>query len=385
MSCHMPQQTYMVVDPRRDHSFRIPRPDLTVSIGTPNACNACHTDESAEWAAEKIREWTGTAPEPHFATAFSGAQRGDPEALGGIAEVALDTEQPSIVRATALALLRVYGRTGAPVAQALLADPDPMVRAAAVRALDVLPETHRLAAVNTLEDDDLGVRLEAVLALAPAPMDQLGPEWGAIFQSAVDEFREAQALSADLPAAHLNLAILADRLGELDAAEAHYRTALEHDTGFLPARFNLATLLNRRRRNVEAESVLRAGLELAPQEGELHYSLGLLLAEMQRPEEAADSLVRAAARMPGNARVSYNAGLALQGVDRDAEAEVLLGTAADLGDPDAHHALILLHAERGDRGRALEFARRMSTLLPDAPPAEELLEDILERAGVTLE
>ena len=42
ISCHMPSKTYMVVHDRHDHSFRIPRPDRTVSLGTPNACNTCH-------------------------------------------------------------------------------------------------------------------------------------------------------------------------------------------------------------------------------------------------------------------------------------------------------------------------------------------------------
>ena len=40
--CHMPAKTYMGVDPRRDHSFRIPRPDLAVTLDVPDACtSAC--------------------------------------------------------------------------------------------------------------------------------------------------------------------------------------------------------------------------------------------------------------------------------------------------------------------------------------------------------
>ena len=54
VGCHMPERTYMQVDPRRDHSFRPPRPDLSVATGSPNACNACHTDRTAAWAAESI-------------------------------------------------------------------------------------------------------------------------------------------------------------------------------------------------------------------------------------------------------------------------------------------------------------------------------------------
>ena len=58
-SCHMPARTYMVVDRRHDHSLRIPRPDLSAKLGTPNACNDCHTDKSAEWAAAAVERWHG--------------------------------------------------------------------------------------------------------------------------------------------------------------------------------------------------------------------------------------------------------------------------------------------------------------------------------------
>jgi predicted CXXCH cytochrome family protein len=65
---HMPPRTYMVVDARRDHSLRIPRPDLSMKLGTPNACNNCHTDKSAQWASNTVYKWYGHAP--------SGFQRG---------------------------------------------------------------------------------------------------------------------------------------------------------------------------------------------------------------------------------------------------------------------------------------------------------------------
>ena len=37
----------MIVDERRDHFFRIPRPDESARWGTPNACNSCHGDKTA--------------------------------------------------------------------------------------------------------------------------------------------------------------------------------------------------------------------------------------------------------------------------------------------------------------------------------------------------
>src|SRR4029079_3112939 len=59
VSCHMPARTYMVVDSRHDHSLRVPRPDLSVKNGTPNACDDCHTDKPARWAADAVDRWFG--------------------------------------------------------------------------------------------------------------------------------------------------------------------------------------------------------------------------------------------------------------------------------------------------------------------------------------
>ena len=59
VDCHAPSRDYMVVDPRRDHNFRIPRPDLSVAIGTPNACNGCHAKQTAQWAAAAVAKWYG--------------------------------------------------------------------------------------------------------------------------------------------------------------------------------------------------------------------------------------------------------------------------------------------------------------------------------------
>ena len=70
VNCHMPTKTYMVVDARRDHSIRVPRPDLSISLGTPNACNQCHADRPAPWAAETVAGWYPGAGRPHRITAL---------------------------------------------------------------------------------------------------------------------------------------------------------------------------------------------------------------------------------------------------------------------------------------------------------------------------
>lgn len=345
VSCHMPARTYMEVDERRDHSFRVPRPDLSPAVGSPNACTQCHTEETDAWAAARAAEWWDSPRTPHFAEVLAAARRGDPAAEGGLGALAGDADQPAIVRATALEHLAQIGRTAPQIAVSAAMDPDPLVRAAAAGTLERVDPQARIAALVPLLDDPVrAVRIAAARALTSLPRAALEARQALRLDAALAEVVDAEMASADLPGAHLNLGILRLRSGDPDAAEADYRTALRLDPGFTPARFNLANLLNLLERNAEAESVLRAGIERTPDEGELHYSLGLLMAEEQRLEEAAVRLRRAADLLPARSRVRYNYGLVLQQLGRLDEAEAALQEANTLDprDPDVPAALRVL-------------------------------------------
>jgi hypothetical protein len=88
----MPTKNYMVVDARRDHSIRVPRPDLSVSLGTPNACTQCHADRSAEWAAQAVSAWfpSGRQTVPHFGTALHAGRSGAADAEQQLDRLILD-------------------------------------------------------------------------------------------------------------------------------------------------------------------------------------------------------------------------------------------------------------------------------------------------------
>ena len=94
------------------------------------------------------------------------------------------------------------------------------------------------------------------------------------------EYEEAMAYSLDFSFAGFNLGNLYARMGEAQKAEMYYRTAIDIDGLFIPARANLAVLLNSLGRNEEAEVQLRAALDAEPEAYDLAYSLGLLLGEM---------------------------------------------------------------------------------------------------------
>ncbi len=385
-ACHMPERTYMVVDPRSDHSFRVPRPDLSVKLGVPNTCNDCHADKSSQWAAEAVVRWYGDdRGGPEYASALAAGRSADPEAVGDLSSLAMDLTQPDIVRATAGELLQRQGPEATPVIAKLAQDHDPLVRTTAAGGLDRLPPEDRVPAVAPLLSDPIrAVRMEAARVLASVPVEYFDGEQREAFESAIEEYRETQLANTDTPGAHQNLGIVAASMGEYEQAIESYRSALDIDPGFLPAQLNLATLYNQLGRNTEAEEVLRAAIRQSPDNGELRYSLGLLLAEENRLEDAARSLRQAAELMPSRARVRYNYALALQHLGRrgEAEQELLKAHEAQPNDPAIVNALVIFYVQQRRLDLALKYAWELVRLAPDQPGPRDMVERLEREMGV---
>jgi len=170
--CHMPGRTYMGIDYRPDHSFRIPRPDLTVKIGTPNACARCHLDKPAQWFEDAMTRWYGQKERSHYGTILDAGRRHRPEAAAELASLADDRLYPTIVRATALSLLSSYDpkKTREAFSRAL-SDEESLIREAAVRHLPEPDSNKRLALLSPMLYDPVrGVRIEAAARLAEIPV-----------------------------------------------------------------------------------------------------------------------------------------------------------------------------------------------------------------------
>ncbi len=381
VNCHMPTKDYMIVDPRRDHTLRPPRPDLSVKIGTPNACTACHRGRTAGWAAAAVVKWYGPARPKgaDWALAVAAGRAGARNAAPALIAVAGDRQLPAIVRAGALDLLRGYGPQGTGVMGALVRDDDPAVRLAAVAGLEAVPPAERVAAAAPLlSDPTRAVRIEAARVLASVPAERLDASQRRALDAAIAEFVEAQMAMADMPASHLNLGVLFAAQGKRELAEGEYLTALRMDPYFGPARANLVTLYNAMGRNADAERVLREGIKRTPNAGELYYSLGLLLAEEKRLGESAEALGAAARLMPQRARVRYNLGLALDRLSRDGEAEAALLRAFQLDprDPDIVYAMAAFYVQRQQWKRARLIAERLVAISPGDPRSRQLVETI---------
>lgn len=371
----------MVVDPRRDHSFRIPRPDLTLTLGTPNACNDCHTDQTPEWAAGAIADWYGPGWPPHYGPTLQAGRNRDPEAAGALSALAMNADTAAIVRATALELVSAYGDDGLPALRSAVGDAEGWLRLTAAGLLPPEDQLRRLPAL--LHDPVRSVRLEAARLLAAFPPASVPAPERALLGGLISEYEAVQMSQADTAPARLNLGVLHTATGSIDRAVLDYQTALEIQPDFTPASLNLATLLNQLGRSGEAFLVLRDAIAEHPEEGEIHYSMGLLLAEGGQIEAAAESLRQSVALAPDRARMRYNYGLALRELDRRDEAETQLLEARRLGpdDPDVVQALAALYAQDERWDDAVERAEELVAMLPGDAAARQFLESIRREAA----
>ncbi|HSD54814.1 MAG TPA: multiheme c-type cytochrome [Burkholderiales bacterium] len=378
VDCHMPATTYMVVDPRRDHSLRVPRPDLSVSLGTPNACNGCHADRDATWADETVQKWYGHRPQgaQRFATTLRAAERRGADAEGALDALAGDASQPAIARATALEALGGYASPETLAAlRKSLADSDPLVRRASLTALASLPPEQRIAlAAPLLEDPVRTVRTEAATALAAVPDQRFSPAQRAAFDHAAAEFEAAQRYNADRPEARTALGSFHAQRGRGDEAEREYRAALALDARFVPAYANLADLRRAQARDADAETVLREGLKHVPESAALHYALGLTLVRLKRTPDALRELERATKLAPDDARFAYVYAVALNsgGKARDALREIDRALARHPDDRDLIVAGATLSRDAGDRIAARGYAQRLAERYPRDPQAARL-------------
>ncbi len=378
--CHMPGRIYMGIDYRPDHSFRIPRPDMTLKVGTPNACDRCHVEKTTQWSEEAMSRWYGQKKRPQYGSILDAGRRQRSEAWAGLIKLADDRLYPTIVRATALFLLSFYeaAMTEDTFTRAI-SDEESLMRETAVRYLPEPDPAQRIALLSPMLYDPVrGVRIEAAARLAEISKKILNPDVRKQFEKSLGEYQHAMERTADFAASRHNLGNLYANLGNVDAAVIHYRKAIEIDDQFYPAKVNLAMLYNRLGKNDEAERLLREVTVQHPDLYEVKYSLGLLLAEQNRYGEAAAFMEEASAGLPQRSRIHYNLGLLLQKLRRDTEAESALkrALALEVNNPDYLYALAVFYLERGDLEAARKTAEKLHTEHPDIPGGSRLLEII---------
>lgn len=417
--CHMPQTTYMAVDPRRDHSLRIPQPELSVELSTPNACTRCHLqkeidegklpefaerddlkqyldwilaardgDQQVKQVLERIDaemkkacdEWyegqpRGPRQRRHFAFALDAARRGEPDGDEELTDLVSDGRLPAIVRATAMFELGRYDNEASTrTTVKYLEDPDPQIRAAAVAGLQGRLHEEELAKTLAplLSDPVRSVRTDAARVLAGvsdrgrramrgAQRDQL--------KVVLAEYERGQMLNNDVAGGHLNLALLYENLGDSDRAIGSYEAAIRVQPTATGPRTNLAELYNRLADATEFRSPQRAS-EYREKAATLRQAALKLAA-------------RDARLLPNNAAIQYRYGLSLYLHRQMEEAETALTAAHKLEPNNAQflHMLVLFHQKLKQFDKAIPLAEKLARLRPDASQLLEAIRQEKEAAG----
>ena len=382
VDCHAPEQNYMVIDGRHDHSFRLPRPDLSLSLGSPNACTQCHTERKPEWAVAALDKWYGKTwrEKPHYGTILHAGVTQGAKALPSLLALAQDDSTPAVVRATAVTLVQPLMRPELlPTVQALLQNSDPSIRIAALGLIEPFEPSERLKlAAPLLNDKILGVRIEAGRILADIPDAQLKTGEANALHSALQEYVSILKQDTDWAVGNVNLGNLARKKGELDAAVSWYKRAIALDPLFAGAYVNLADTYRLMKREMEGEAILRQGLSLLPRAADLHHALGLVLVRIGDTPQAQKELAMATELAPDNERYAYVYGIALHSTGKTQEALKVLSAAAKLHpyDLDILSALISIHREAGNAKEALVYAQKAQEILPDDRNIMILLEQL---------
>lgn len=385
VNCHMPAKVYMEVDPRRDHSFKIPNPALSQKIGTPNVCTSCHEDKTVPWAVAKMEQWYGkrdlSTQDP--AEIIHAARQGEAAALQGLAGLIRNPQTQPILVATAIEQLGQYfpEREAVELLIESLQHANPLIRATAASNLDRFPIKYRLPLVTPLLDDPIrAVRIQAARVAAAIPVSAFKDKKDSL-DAALQEYIDLQRALADTPEAHVNLGVLYTDQQQFTLAEHEYKQAIRLAPEFVPGHVNLANLYHRLGRGEAAEAEFREAIEIMPNAGELHYSLGLHLAEQQRYVDAAKSLAKATQLLPERQRVAYNYALTLQQTGQYNEAETVLKKthAASPDDPDIVYALVTLYAQQNKWTLALPFAKLLVEITQGADGPAKIYAQIQEK------
>jgi tetratricopeptide (TPR) repeat protein len=377
--CHMHERTYMVVDPRRDHSIRVPRPDLSDKLGTPNACNQCHPDKSTQWATDYLRKWYGQdlLDRQHYGEIFWAGRQRYPEAEEGLLRLAGDRQLPPMIRANAISLMGGYNSPATTQLLSLLInDPDPLIRYATLTVAEYgEPGFIRNLAVPRLRDSIKLVRLMAANSLTAVPREMVPAGSLELLNTVLKEYNASLMINADHPSTFLNFGNLYLNTGNYAKAEASFKEAIELEPGLVGPYINLADLYRRLDRDDEGEEVLKSALERYPDLAPVNYALGLLKVRQGKQDEALIYLKNAAFQDPKDPQFSYVYAIGLNSRGNPMEALSFLRSALEKHPYDRNilYSLATISMENGNYADALTYAQKLVGNYPLDARYQELM------------
>jgi predicted CXXCH cytochrome family protein len=350
-SCHMPGRVYMGNDLRHDHSFRVPRPDLSVEFGVPNACTGCHTNKSNEWAMEATNKWWGTTRKYHFSEDLIPGSKTDRNSEAHLLKLVNDTATASIVKATALFYLgSVLTESSMRSILKELQSADALLRYYALRSLaNFSPEQWMESVAPLFSDKVRAVRIAAADLFTSIPSQQIPAQHARAFANANEELKQYLLYQADFADGNVLIADHYLKLEDYENAQKFYLRALKKDSLLNYARLNLSLTYNVLRKNSEALKMLKTAADISPGNDRIFYNLGLLNIEMKDTTAALKNFEKAVQLSSQNPRLYYNYGLLLHIKKHSKKATEILqkGLTISPSDHDLQIALRYVNAGKG--------------------------------------
>lgn len=303
VNCHMPEATFMKIDARREHSFKVPRPDVSKASGSPDVCVSCHTNKDSDWSIDIVAGW---APDHYGSDTWYHVQQ---QGMTDVMEYLADSNQSALRRAT---LLEQRGETlarhGLPLIEQLLRSEHSVIRESGYRVLrhgDMVGA--RKLAAGGLDDPKLAVRIAAFETLIMLGVSVESVQWNRVRQ----EYEQYLEFQSDLPSGRVLKAQYLLATDRLYKAEKELGIALEKDHGYVPAAIQLTDILRSGGRNHEAMGVIDRTLAKSPNDGSLLHLRGLINLKLEDYPTALESLGRAAQLEPENWLFGYRYAVAL--------------------------------------------------------------------------
>lgn len=370
IACHMPAKVYMGVDERNDHSFRIPRPDLSAKVATPNACTLCHKDKKSQWAAGAVKKWYGKTPQgfQQFAAALQALEQQKMDALA-LGYGVLMTDASAISKATVVGHLGNYpSRQTLMTALQMLRSKDADTRRQALQALQAFPLNQTIAQIYAALSDPVKiVRIEAANILAAVPRGSLEKPQRELIDKVTEEYRQSLLFIAERPETQLSLAQLYSQLGHRKLAEQAFKEALRLQPQFVPVYINYAHYLQQQKQETAAFELLSKGLKVT-QNAAVYHAIGLWYIRRNEKDKALKQLKIATELEPKTTRYAYVYAVAIA-EKSPKQAIELLQSALKIheGNLELLMALASYHQQLGDDVNAQKYRQKMNAIMQVQP------------------
>ena len=380
VSCHMPGKIFMGNDFRHDHSFRVPRPDLSVKYGTPNACNRCHTEKTNKDMADAVVKWYGPNRKYHYAEDLIPGSKIDNASEAHLTKLFNAPATPAIVKATVANYLgNIMTPTSLNTLLSGLKNKDAQVRYRSLRSLTSFPPQNWIDAVGPLLSDKVrAVRIPAADLFITIPKDQIATKYNAAFAKAHQELKSYLKYQTDFSVGNVMLADYYLKMDDYNNAELFYKKGLKKDSQMNYAWLNLSSVYNMQGKNELALKALQTALKNDAKNDRIYYNLALLNNEMNNKREAEKNFAKAVALNSPNSRVYYNYGLMLNENKNYAAAEKILlkGIAINNNAPELYYALTFVYIGANNSAKAQQTATVLKQLDPTNPNYQQLFSQL---------